>query len=987
MERWHRRARRCAAGRMRRHHPPTNAVLAARGGCRHRRERGCGNRAAGGTPARRAGLPRTLTSNPRTTRPWRAVPDTDLETADAAPSAGRTRTGSGHRLVIVESPAKAKKIASFLGAGYTVESSIGHIRDLPRNAADVPASHKGQAWARLGVNVDNDFETLYVVSADKKHQDAKLKALLKDADELFLATDEDREGEAIAWHLLETLKPKVPVRRMVFHEITPQAIQHAVDEPRDLDRALVDAQETRRVLDRLYGYEVSPVLWKKVMPRLSAGRVQSVATRIVVERERARMRFVEASYWDIEGTFRAEGQSEALVATLVTLDGKRLATGRDFDPDTGRLTREVVHVDEASARSLVERLSDAPFAVRSVEDKPYTRKPYAPFMTSTLQQEGGRKLRFSAQRVMQTAQRLYENGYITYMRTDSTNLSETAVQAARQQARDLYGPEYGPDAPRRYAGKVKNAQEAHEAIRPSGDVFRTPGELARELTGDELRLYELIWQRTVASQMADARGVTASVRLGARTADGTDAEFSATGKVITFPGFLRAYVEGSDDPDAELESTERRLPRVAVGDGLGVEALDAQGHTTSPPARYTEASLVKQLEELGIGRPSTYASIISTIQDRGYVWKKGSALVPTWLAFAVIGLLEQHFARLVDYSFTASMEDDLDHIADGGENSVAWLTRFYFGSAEGKEGGLAQQGGLKKLVSENLDDIDARDINSIPIGRTPDGTEVVVRVGKYGPYVTVGELKASLPDDLAPDELTPELALELASAPSGDRLLGQHPESGLDVVARTGRYGPYVSVVLPEGSKDRPPTASLFASMSVDTITLEEALRLLTLPRVLGTVDGEEITAQNGRYGPYISKGKAPRSLPSEEQLFPVTLEAALALLAQPKQRGGGAASAKPPLKELGTDPASGKPMVVKEGRFGAYVTDGETNASLRKGDDIESLTDERASELLAERRLRGPAPKKATARKRAPAKKAAKKAPAKKAAAKKPAS
>jgi DNA topoisomerase-1 len=921
------------------------------------------------------------------------VPDTDLDTAADAPAGGRVRTGTGHRLVIVESPAKAKKIASFLGSGYTVESSIGHIRDLPRNASDVPASHKGQPWARLGVDVDNGFERLYVVSADKRQQVAKLRALLKDADELFLATDEDREGEAIAWHLLETLKPKVPVRRMVFHEITQSAIQHAVETPRELDRSLVDAQETRRVLDRLYGYEVSPVLWKKVMPRLSAGRVQSVATRIVVERERARMRFVEASYWDIEGSFQAPEQDDptaprTLTATLVQLDGKRLATGRDFDPDSGQLRSDVVHVDEASARSLVERLVDAPFAVRSVEDKPYTRKPYAPFMTSTLQQEGGRKLRFSAQRVMQTAQRLYENGYITYMRTDSANLSETAVQAARQQARELYGPEYVPDAPRRYAGKVKNAQEAHEAIRPSGDVFRTPGELARELTGDELRLYELIWQRTVASQMADARGVTASVRLGAHTADGTDAEFSATGKVITFPGFLRAYVEGSDDPDAELESTERRLPRVAVGDALGADRLEAQGHTTSPPARYTEASLVKQLEELGIGRPSTFASIISTIQDRGYVWKKGSALVPTWLAFAVIGLLEQHFGRLVDYGFTASMEEDLDHIAEGGENSVAWLTRFYFGSADGKEGGLAQQGGLKKLVSENLDGIDARDINSIPIGRTPDGTEVVVRVGKYGPYVTVGELKASLPEDLAPDELTPELALELASAPSGDRVLGTHPESGFDVVARTGRYGPYVSVVLPEGAKDRPPTASLFATMSVDTITLDEALRLLTLPRTLGVAeDGEEITAQNGRYGPYISKGKDSRSLAGEEQLFTVSLEEALALLAQPKQRGRGAATAKPPLKELGADPTSGKPMVVKEGRFGPYVTDGETNASLRKGDDIEALTDERAAELLAERRLRGPAPKKTTARKRPAAKKAtAKKAPAKKkAAAKKP--
>ena len=927
------------------------------------------------------------------------MPDTEtepVETGADAPRASRRKTGSGTRLVIVESPAKAKKIASFLGPGYVVESSIGHIRDLPRNAADVPASHKGQAWARLGVDVDNGFQTLYVVSADKRAQVAKLKALLKGSDELFLATDEDREGEAIAWHLLETLKPTVPVRRMVFHEITPAAIQHAVETPRELDRSLVDAQETRRVLDRLYGYEVSPVLWKKVMPKLSAGRVQSVATRVVVERERARMRFVEAGYWDIEGSFSALAEQSdptaptTMSANLVALDGRRLATGRDFEQETGQLRpgSEVVQLGEADARSLAERLQGVDFSVRSVEDRPYTRKPYAPFMTSTLQQEGGRKLRFSAQRVMQTAQRLYENGFITYMRTDSSNLSETAVNAARQQARELYGSEYVPDAPRRYQGKVKNAQEAHEAIRPSGDVFRTPGELARELSGDELRLYELIWQRTVASQMADARGVSATIRLGATTADGADAEFSASGKVITFPGFLRAYVEGTDDPDAELESTERRLPRVAVGDGLGVAELVPSGHTTSPPARYTEASLVKQLEELGIGRPSTYASIITTIQDRGYVWKKGSALVPTWLAFAVIGLLEQHFSRLVDYGFTASMEDDLDVIASGGEDSVAWLTRFYFGSPDGKEGGLARQGGLKKLVGENLDGIDAREVNSIPIGRLPEGvdgagTEVIVRVGRYGPYVQVGELRASLPEDLAPDELTPELALELASAPSGDKTLGADPTTGYDVVAKAGRYGPYVSLVMPEGAKDKPPTASLFASMDLESITLEQALKLLTLPRVLGAAqDGEQVTAQNGRYGPYISKGKESRSLDNEEQLFTVTLGDAMELLAQPKLRGRQAAAAKPPLKELGTDPASDKPMVVKEGRFGPYVTDGETNASLRKGDDIESLTDERASELLADRRARGPAPKKAV--RKAPAKKAPRKAPVKKALVKK---
>jgi DNA topoisomerase-1 len=889
---------------------------------------------------------------------------------------------TGQRLVIVESPAKAKTIAGYLGPGYVVESSIGHIRDLPRSASDVPAEYKGQAWAKDGVDVDNGFKALYIVSPDKKQQVNKLKALLKDSDELYLATDEDREGEAIAWHLLETLKPKVPVHRMVFHEITKPAIEAAVASPRELDRDLVDAQETRRILDRLYGYRVSEVLWKKVMPRLSAGRVQSVATRVVVERERARMRFREASYWDVEGSFEKAGEAEKLVATLQSVDGRRLATGRDFDPETGQLTREVLQLDEASARSLSERLESASFEVRSVEDKPYTRKPYAPFMTSTLQQEAGRKLRMSAQQAMRTAQRLYENGHITYMRTDSTNLSETAIAAARQQARDLYGPEYVPDQPRTYARKVKNAQEAHEAIRPSGDVFKTPGQLASQVSGDELRLYELIWQRTVASQMADARGVTASVKLGAVTADGTDAEFSASGKVITFPGFLRAYVEGSDDPDAELESTEKRLPQVAVGDALDVRGLEPQGHTTSPPARYTEASLVKQLEELGIGRPSTYASIISTIQDRGYVWKKGSALVPTWLAFAVIGLLEQHFGRLVDYGFTASMEDDLDAIAGGNGDSVAWLTRFYFGSDEGKEGGLARQGGLKKLTSEGLGDIDARAVNSIPIGVDDEGTPVVVRVGRYGPYVEIGEKRASLPEDLAPDELTVQMALELADAPSDDRVLGQHPESGLDVVAKKGRFGPYVTVALPEGSSEKPPTASLFKTMDLSSVTLDEALRLLSLPRLLGEVDGEPVTAQNGRYGPYISRGKESRSLVDEESLFTVTLEQAQALLAQPKLRGRAAAA--PPLKELGDDPVSGKPMVVKEGRFGPYVTDGETNASLRKDDSIEELTDARASELLADRRARGPVKKKAAPRKAAAKKAPGKKVPAKKAAAKK---
>jgi DNA topoisomerase-1 len=888
------------------------------------------------------------------------------------------------RLVIVESPAKAKTIAGYLGPGYVVESSIGHIRDLPRSASDVPAEYKGQAWAKDGVDVDNGFKALYIVSADKKQQVAKLKAALKECDELYLATDEDREGEAIAWHLLETLKPKVPVKRMVFHEITKPAIQAAIENTRDLDKALVDAQETRRILDRLYGYRVSEVLWKKVMPRLSAGRVQSVATRVVVERERERMRFTEASYWDLEGTFTVEGQPERLIATLQSVDGSRLATGRDFDPETGQLTREVLQLDETAARSLAARLETAAFSVRSVEDKPYSRKPYAPFMTSTLQQEGGRKLRMSSRQVMQTAQRLYENGYITYMRTDSTNLSETAITAARQQARDLYGPSFVPDQPRTYAKKVKNAQEAHEAIRPSGDVFRTPGEVRSQLTGDEFRLYELIWQRTVASQMADARGTTATVKLGAivdgTTADmagGTDVEFSASGRTITFKGFLAAYVEEVDEQSEETskEDTEKRLPAVTSGQSLGLVGLEPDGHTTSPPARFTEASLVKRLEELGIGRPSTYASIISTIQDRGYVWKKGSALVPTWLAFAVIGLLEQHFGRLVDYAFTASMEEDLDEIAGGNGDSVAWLTRFYFGSSEGKEGGLAQQGGLKKLVTEGLGDIDARAINSLPIGVTADGIPVVVRVGRYGPYVEIGDKKASLPEDLAPDELTVEMAIAMADAPSEDRVLGQDP-SGFDVIAKKGRFGPYITVALPEGSPEKPATASLFKTMDLTTVTLEEALQLLTLPRVLGDLEGEPVTAQNGRYGPYISRGKDSRSLVDEESLFTVTLEQATALLAQPKLRGRAAAA--PPLREMGIDPVSGQPMVVKEGRFGPYVTDGETNASLRKDDSIEELTDERASELLSDRRARGPVKKKAPAKKKA----VAKKAPAKKKAA-----
>jgi len=914
-------------------------------------------------------------------------------------SVAKPAKGSGKPLVIVESGSKAKTISGYLGSDYIVEASVGHIRDLPRNAADVPAAYKGQSWARLGVNVDEGFEPLYVVSPDRKKQVSRLKALVKDASELYLATDEDREGEAIAWHLIETLKPTVPIRRMVFHEVTREAILAAIANPRDLDTSLIDAQETRRILDRLYGYEVSPVLWKKVMPKLSAGRVQSVATRIVVERERERMRFVVADYWGIEGDFDVkastrpagaaedvdDGEPKTLRANLAVLDDSRVATGRDFDASTGQAKSDVVHLDESGARGLVARLEGADFTVTRTEEKPYRRRPYPPFMTSTLQMEAGRKLRWSSATIMRLAQRLYENGHITYMRTDSTTLSETALSAARKQARELYGDAYVPAEPRRYTRKVKNAQEAHEAIRPSGDSFRTPGQLAGQLSSDEFRLYELIWKRTVASQMADAVGTSLSVRLSGRSTTGEVAEFSASGKTITFPGFLRAYVESSDDETAEGEDSERRLPTLTRGQELTAGELEPKGHSTSPPARYTEPSLVGAMQELGIGRPSTYASIMQTIQDRGYVWKKGAALVPSFVAFAVVGLLEQNFTRLVDYGFTASVEEDLDDIAGGRRRGVDWLTRFYFGSDTGAEGGIARSGGLKKLVSERLGDIDARGVNSIPLSATYAGKPVVVRVGRYGPYLQAdgdGGERASLPDNIAPDELTQERVAELLSAPSSDRSLGPDPETGHTIMVKAGRYGPYVSMVLPEGSDEKPPTASLFASMTPETVTLEQARQLLTLPRVIGELDGEQVEARNGRYGPYLSRGTDSRSLDAEEKLFTISLDEARALFAQPKMRGRRGAAA-PPLKELGEDPSTGKPMVVKDGRFGPYVTDGETNASLRKGDDVDTLTDARAIELLADRRARGPAQKRAA--KKAPAKKAtAKKTTAKKATAKK---
>ncbi|MEU6643287.1 type I DNA topoisomerase [Saccharomonospora sp. NPDC046836] len=911
--------------------------------------------------------------------------------------AGSTRTkkngaasGGRRRLVIVESPTKARKIAPYLGRDYVVESSRGHIRDLPRGAADVPAKYKGQPWARLGVDVDNDFEPLYVVSPDKKATVTELKSLLKDVDELYLATDPDREGEAIAWHLLEALKPKVPVRRMVFHEVTEQAIRSAAESTRELDSDLVDAQETRRILDRLYGYEVSPVLWKKVMPKLSAGRVQSVATRIIVERERERMRFTSASYWDIAATMDAgaEASPRTFPARLTAVDGARLATGRDFGSD-GQLkasARDVRTLDEAEATRLAQSLQNRDFRVTSVEEKPYTRRPYAPFMTSTLQQEAGRKLRFSSERTMRIAQRLYENGYITYMRTDSTTLSETALTAARNQATSLYGAEYVAPSPRQYTRKVKNAQEAHEAIRPAGEVFRTPGQVAGELETDEFRLYELIWQRTIASQMADAKGTTMSVRItGTAAGGGEECVFSASGRTITFAGFLKAYVEAVDtEAGGEADDKQSRLPQLTRDQALTATELSPDGHSTSPPPRYSEPSLVSKLEELGIGRPSTYASIIKTIQDRGYVWKKGSALVPSWVAFSVVGLLEQHFERLVDYDFTAAMEDELDKIAAGDEQRTRWLSRFYFGGEMGVDGSIGRLGGLKKLVGSGVEDIDAREINSIPLFTDREDHPIVVRVGRYGPYLERGadgeSQRANLPEDLPPDELTLEIAEKLFATPQEGRVLGPDPVSGNEIVAKEGRFGPYVTEVLPEpeepadgkkatkAKKAKPRTASLFKSMSIADITLDDALKLLSLPRVVGNdpAGGEEITAQNGRYGPYLKKGTDSRSLASEEQIFDITLDEALKIYAEPKRRGRQAA-AKPPLKELGPDPVSGKPMIVKDGRFGPYVTDGEYNASLRKSDSVEELTDERAAELLAEKRAKGPAPKKkAPARKKA---------------------
>ncbi|MDO5031880.1 type I DNA topoisomerase [Corynebacterium sp.] len=932
-------------------------------------------------------------------------------------------TGQGKTLVIVESATKAKKIQPYLGDGYIVEASVGHIRDLPRGAADVPAKYKKEPWARLGVNPEDNFTPLYVISPDKKKKVADLKAKLKQCDQLYLATDPDREGEAIAWHLLEVLKPKVPVRRMVFNEITKSAILEAAENTRELDENLIDAQETRRILDRLYGYEVSPVLWKKVMPRLSAGRVQSVATRVIVERERERMAFIPAEYWDLTATLQSTPDFDVRLAAL---DGKRVAVGRDFD-DRGQLKGDgVVVVKQEQATQLASALEGSTMTVASVEHKPYTRRPYAPFMTSTLQQEAGRRLHYTSERTMRIAQRLYENGHITYMRTDSTSLSKQGLDAAREAARSIFGAEYVSDSPRIYDRKVKNSQEAHEAIRPAGERFATPGELSGLLDAEEFKLYELIWKRTVACQMADAKGtsmkVTVSTPVGAAGVE--NADFSATGRTITFPGFLKAYEDiepkagknGKSGKDSKGGEGESRLPHLEEGDTLTTTAISADGHRTNPPARYTEASLVKKMEDLGIGRPSTYASIIKTIQDRGYVLSRGNALVPSWVAFAVVGLLENNFAELVDYDFTSSMEDELDAIAAGTENGTDWITSFYFGNEQAsdqKAASIARHGGLKSLIDINLEAIDARQVNSLKLYTDSEGRDVFVRVGRYGPYIeravgtnpdgSIEYQRANLSETTTPDELNEELAEKLFATPQGGRELGTNPDNGRMIVAKEGRFGPYVTELVREDERSiaeaeaeevvkrereaedaerkaegkraknwetktaakqkekrineyveeklKPKTASLFKSMEPATVTLEEALKLLSLPREVGVDEGEVITAQNGRYGPYLKKGSDSRSLANEEQIFSITLDEARRIYAEPKRRGR--AAAQPPLKQLGDNDVSGKPMTVKDGRFGPYVTDGTTNASLRRGDDPATLTDARANELLSERRAK----------------------------------
>ena len=886
------------------------------------------------------------------------------------------------KLVIVESPTKARTISGYLGDDYEVIASVGHIRDLAEPAA-LPAALKQGAFGKFAVDVDNDFKPYYLVADNKKKTVTDLKRALKNSDELLLATDEDREGEAIAWHLLEVLKPQIPVKRMVFHEITKDAIENAKNNTRELDSSLVDAQEARRILDRLYGYDVSPVLWRKVGPKLSAGRVQSAATRLVVDRERQRMEFTAAGYWSITALF---SEASSFEAKLQRLNGCRIALGADFD-DSGKLNdraqKAEVQVLTAEKAAEIVRAIDEQATVSNRETKPYTRRPAAPFTTSTLQQEASRKLRFSSRQTMSLAQSLYENGHITYMRTDSPALSGQAINAARTQAAELYGSESVAAKPRIYKGKSKGAQEAHEAIRPAGATFATPDQLRGKLTPGEFSLYELIWKRTVASQMADASGSTDTITI-ATVAGADKLEFAASGTVITFPGFMLAYEEGRDDKKSEQDSNVR-LPQLAVGAKLRVSDAEAKSHETTPPARYTEASLTKRLEELGIGRPSTYATIMSTIMDRGYVVKKGQALVPSWIAFSVVRLLEEHFSELVNYDFTAEMEDDLDRIAAGETDRTQWLRDFYFGTST--------HPGLRGVI-DNLGEIDARAINTIKISDT-----IALRNGRYGPYLEVvdeqcevdadGVIKpraVSIPEGIEPDELTPEKAEEIAGqAPAEDRVLGIHPETGREIVAKNGRFGPYVTEklrddeTLPKGQKLL--TASLFKAMTPETVDFATAMQLLSLPRVVGQhpETGADITAQNGRFGPYLKSGTETRTLPNEDAIFGITLAEAVEILAQPKY---GARKASTALREFDNDPVSGKPIRVRDGRFGPYITDGETNITVPRGVEIEEITYEQAVQLLADKRAKGPAKRgrgaKATAKKTTAKKTTAKKTTAK---------
>lgn len=871
-------------------------------------------------------------------------------------------------LVIVESPAKARTISKFLGKNYLVEASIGHVRDLPKGAKEIPQEYKEQEWAYLGVNVNDNFDPVYIVPSDKKQQVSKLKKLLKESDELYLATDEDREGEAISWHLREILKPKVPVHRLVFHEITETAIAEALENPRSIDDGMVRAQETRRILDRLYGYEVSPLLWRKIKPKLSAGRVQSVAVRLIVQRERDRMAFHSATYWDLVATFEVDGQS--FDATLVEADGKRVPSGRDFDTTTGKVNKEgLLLLDEAGAQALLERIRSADFSVSNLDNKPYTSKPAAPFTTSTLQQEANRKLGFTARRTMQVAQSLYENGYITYMRTDSTNLAQVAIDASRKLVESEYGKDYLPEKPRVYASKVKNAQEAHEAIRPAGNEFQKLDALKGELSAEQFKLFEMIWKRTVASQMADARGHRISINIG-----GGEAVFYVSGKTIDFPGFLRAYVEGSDDPQAELADRETLLPTVTVGQSVDAKEFDPKSHTTQPPARFSEASLTRSLEEMGIGRPSTYASIIDTILRREYVFKKGNALVPTWTSFAVVGLMEAHLEKLVDYDFTAKMEDDLDCISRGEADANDYLKKFYFG---------VENHGLKQVIEERIKDVDARTVNSITLGTPEEGEhrdEVFVRVGRYGPYVEQGERRGSIPDELPPDEIDLAKAMEiLEQSELGEEPMGEHPETGKPIYLKTGRFGPYVQM----GSSDdeeKPKNASLLKGMNAGDVNLETAIRLLSLPREVGLHpdDKKPIVAYNGRFGPYVKWNDETRSLPAELSPIDIEMDKALELLAQPKTRGGRGAP-KEPLKTLDKSPITEEVIKIMDGRYGPYVTDGETNASLPKGASPDELTMEVALQLLADRAAKGGTKKKKKAAKKTTTTKATKKTAKKK--------